>query len=231
MREFRASMNYALRLTFSITIPASIGLWILAPVIVRILFQRGEFTPHAVDATAGALRAFAIGMPFVSGVRMLVPGFFALKDAKTPVTIATVAVVVNAVTAYLLMQPLKHVGLALAIAIAASVNFSLLLVFFRRRAGLIGGRVLVAGVVRIVLCSASMGGVVLLLIAWGDFFEGVGKWIAAAQLFAAIFASIAVYLGLLRIASPVECAALIGILKRRRVPTPAAPTALEEERP
>jgi putative peptidoglycan lipid II flippase len=55
-----------------------------------------------------------------------VSAFYALHDTKTPVKIATVCLVINAVLNVTLMFPMKIGGIALASSIAGAVNCLLL---------------------------------------------------------------------------------------------------------
>lgn len=135
LERFRTTLGVSLRLTFLLSIPAAVGLFLLSEPIVKILFERGAFTAEATLATAAALEWFAVKIPFVAGVRNLVSGFYALQDSKTPVLIAVVALIVNGVTALLLMGPFLHVGLAAALAISSALNMMLLVWFLQRRIG------------------------------------------------------------------------------------------------
>ena len=108
--------------------------FIVPDAIMRGLFMHGKFT--AADATAAAqtLMAYAVGLlPFVL-IRSVVATFYARGDTATPVKAALVAVAVNIGFKILLMGPLAQIGLALATAIGAWINFTLV-VWFASRAG------------------------------------------------------------------------------------------------
>ena len=92
-----------------------------------------------------------------SGVKILASGFYALQDTRTPVKVATVALLPNLISAILLMGPLGYGGLALATSIASIVNFTLLLSLLKRRVGGIDLGDLLASVGRTVVASAVMG--------------------------------------------------------------------------
>lgn len=109
------------------------ALIVIAHPIVTALFQRGAFGPEEATATAGALAAFAIGLPAFVLVKVLSPGFFAREDTKTPVWCAGAGMVVNIVLNLILMQFLGHVGIALATGLAAWVNGGALAVILHRR--------------------------------------------------------------------------------------------------
>ena len=203
-------------MVFLIDIPAAAGLFILSIPIIRILFERGLFTDKATIATAGALQMFALGIPFVSGVRNLVPAFFALRSPKTPVAIATIALFANAALALILMRPMLHVGLALAMASSAAVNFFLLLYLFRRKVGKIGGRKMVFSVGRTLIATAIMSLFLIAAIHYGNLFEVGGILYQAGTLAILIIICLILYIAIIRIISPEEYHALINMIKRRK---------------
>ncbi len=225
IRAFRNTTNYALRLVFLIDIPAAVGLFILAQPIVRVLFQRGAFDAQATLATAGALKMFALGIPFVSGVRNLVPAFFALRSPKTPVIIATVALVVNALMALMLMQTMLHIGLALAMVISSSINFVLLVIWLRKKIGRLGARKIVASVARTIVAAAIMGGFIIVAIKFGNLFASKALASQLLTLGLLIMISVMLYILIIRFISPEEYLAIIHMIKRKK-PKPAISDAL-----
>ena len=52
--------------------------------MIRVLFEHGRFGPEDTLRTAGALAAFAVGLPAFVLVKALTPGFFAREDTRTP---------------------------------------------------------------------------------------------------------------------------------------------------
>ncbi|MDA0340250.1 MAG: murein biosynthesis integral membrane protein MurJ [Proteobacteria bacterium] len=131
--EARASQNRALELGMLLTLPAAVGLIVLAGPIVEVLFQRGAFDSQATDQTALALAAYAAGLPAFVLIKIFQPGFFARRDTATPVKIAAFAVVLNLILNLILMRYYAHVGLAMATAIAAWVNMAALAMLLHRR--------------------------------------------------------------------------------------------------
>jgi putative peptidoglycan lipid II flippase len=212
----KATMNYALRFAFLIDIPSAVGLYLLALPIVRVLFERGEFTDATAVATAGALCFFALKIPFVSGARNLVPGFFALKDAKTPVVASVVAVVVNAACAYALMHTMLHRGLALALVLSSAVNFLILLVCFRRKVGPLGWRKIAASVGRTCIASGIMGAAIIVGQHYAGLLEVHSFGARLGVLFALIALGAVVFLTTIRFISLEEYRALAGMIGRRR---------------
>jgi putative peptidoglycan lipid II flippase len=160
--EMLSTLNFALRQVVFITLPASVGLVLLRREVVAVLFERGAFDERSTAATAAALAAYCLGLVGIAGVRVVAPGFFALRDTLTPVITAAVAMVVHLAACLLLIPYLGHAGIALASSLAAYVNLLLLLGLLRRRVGLLGGRRLAKSVLRLAAAAAVMGWVV-----WG----------------------------------------------------------------
>lgn len=215
IESLKKTLNYGLRLAFLIAIPSAVGLFILSRLSVSVLFERGEFTPATTFATAAALSVFALKIPFVSGVRNLVPAFFALKDAKTPVIISAVAVIVNLVIAFILMKPYLHVGLAWALVISAIVNFSLLAYFLRRKIGSLGFRSITLSAAKTIFASAIMAFFLEVALQNTIHLVMASFWMKAALLVGLIFGGIAIFMIITRIINKTEYRALTGLIRRK----------------
>jgi len=155
--ELKETFTDSLSIALFITIPAAVGLIVLRVPIISLLFYRGEFDYSSVVSTAEALLYFSIGLPAVSGVRVMANGFYALKDTATPVKIGAVSIALNIVLCFLLMGPLRHGGLALAVSVAAFLNAFLLLYVFRRREGRLRLRRLFVSLVKTTIACTAMG--------------------------------------------------------------------------
>jgi len=151
------SIQFGLRLVAVITIPASVGLIVLREPIIRLLFQRGEFDARATQLTAVAVLCYGIGMLFVAANQVLVRGFHARQDMMTPLLIGGATFCVNVLSAFLLVRPLGHAGLALANSIGAISGSLLLLAGLGRALPLPYGRLL-RSLAQLLLASLAMGG-------------------------------------------------------------------------
>jgi putative peptidoglycan lipid II flippase len=114
--------NKALEFSMLLTLPAASALIFIAEPLIAVLFERGDFSNTATLASAAALTAYAFGLPAYVLNKVLIPGYYARGDSKTPVKFAVLALIVNVVLNLSLIGPLGHVGLAAATAIAAWVN-------------------------------------------------------------------------------------------------------------
>ncbi len=130
--EFSALLDWAMRWVALIGLPAALALVLLAGPLVTTIFQYGAFTAYDVDMAARSLVAFSLGLPGLILVKVLAPGFYARQDTRTPAKVAVISVLVNIAVSLLLFVPLAHVGLALAVTIAAYVNCGLLYWYLRR---------------------------------------------------------------------------------------------------
>ena len=155
--KLRDDFSFALRLLFFITIPAMAGLIALREPIVNILFQRGKFDYAATAGTADALLFYSLGIWAIVGVRIVTASFYSMQDTKTPIKILVVTVMTNIILSLALMGPLKHSGLALANALASTVNFLLLFYFLRKKLERLGARRIIKSFLKISLASIAMG--------------------------------------------------------------------------
>ena len=162
------SQNRALEFAALLTVPAAFALMAASGPVIAVLFGRGAFGPGAQEATAWVLTAYAIGLPAHVLVKILATGYFAREDTKTPVKIAIVALAVNVIFNLILMQPLAHVGIALATSISAFVNAGLLALGLYRAGRLNVDTELRRRLPRIVMASIAMAAAVAAVVmgAW-----------------------------------------------------------------
>jgi putative peptidoglycan lipid II flippase len=119
--------------------------------------------------TAWALTAYSVGLAGYAAIKVLSPAFYALDDAKTPMYISLVSIILHVPTSFGLMQLLStvgvtaerpngfgHAGVALATSIVALANLTALAWFMRRRIGRLNGREIVSSFVRVMIASAAM---------------------------------------------------------------------------
>src|SRR3546814_6092017 len=126
------SLNRGLEFALRLTLPATVALIVIAVPVIAGLFQHGRFGADDAAATAAALTAFAWGLPAYVLVKILQPAFYAREDTVTPFRYSVVSVVVNVALSLVLFWQLRHVGIALATALAAWLNAVLLALSLRR---------------------------------------------------------------------------------------------------
>jgi putative peptidoglycan lipid II flippase len=130
---FSDMLDWGLRLTILLTLPAAIALAVLAVPLVSTLFQHGAFSAEDTIQTRSALIAYSVGLVGLILVKVLAPGYYARLDIKTPVKIALLTLGLTQLMNLAFIVPLRHAGLALAIGLASCFNAGLLLRGLRRR--------------------------------------------------------------------------------------------------
>lgn len=152
---FSRALDWGLRTTLLISIPAMLGLVVLAKPIVATLFQHGAFTAHDADMVGLSLAALSFGLPAFAIVKVLAPAFYARQDTRTPVRAGVIAMISNMALNVVLVGvlffcwqnpatqgagllariahvPGLHVGIALASSLASYLNLWLLWRALRR---------------------------------------------------------------------------------------------------
>ncbi len=152
-----ANQNRAIEVSVILTLPAAVGIAVLAGPITSVLFEHGAFTPEDRVAVATALLAFSFGLPAYVLNKALTPGFFGRHDTKTPVKISAASLILNIVLNIAFLPILGHVGIALGTSISAWLNAGLLSYFLYRRRHLIPDERLKKRLPRMILATALMG--------------------------------------------------------------------------
>lgn len=130
--KFSQMLDWAIRFVVLIALPATLALIILAEPILFTLFYHGEMKSSDILMSSYSLKAYALGLFAFMLIKVLVPGYFARQDMKSPVRIGIIAIIANIVMKPLVVIPLVmlwglgHVGLAFTTAMAAYVNAYLL---------------------------------------------------------------------------------------------------------
>jgi putative peptidoglycan lipid II flippase len=136
--EYSQLLDWGLRLTVLLALPAAVVMLLLGGPITAMLFERGAFTARDVAQTEWAVMAYAVGVLGLIAVKILAPGFYVHADLRTPVRISIIVLVVtqliNALLVFFVVPPgYKHAALALGTSLGALLNATLLLHGLRNR--------------------------------------------------------------------------------------------------
>lgn len=196
--DYSHMLDWGLRLTCLIALPAAVGLGLLAEGLIAVLFQGGQFTARDVGQTALALTGYAVGLFGLIAVKILAPGYYAQQNIKTPVKIAIGVLVATQVANLALVPWLKHAGLAWSISLGALANAALLYVGLRRRGTYLPAPGWPGFLARIAIALVLLAGVLWLANARIDWVGLHGAWLLRAGLLAAVLAvAVGVYFGTL----------------------------------
>jgi putative peptidoglycan lipid II flippase len=130
--EYSRLLDWGLRITVVLAVPAAVALAVLALPLIAMLFQYGRFSIEDAWMTRQALVAYSLGLVGMILVKILAPGFYARQNVRTPVKIGLVTLVATQLMNLALVGPLRHAGLALAIGLGACLNAGLLYFYLRR---------------------------------------------------------------------------------------------------
>jgi len=145
-----------------LAVPAAAALIAGGIPVISVIFMHGKFGYDDVLLTYNSLVTASIGIIFISALRITTPAFYAMKDTRTPVISATVALFINLGAGYILMHtPLKHAGLTLANTLSATVQMSILMVYLNSKTGGIDFKKIVRSVMKFIIASTVMVALIL----------------------------------------------------------------------
>ncbi len=132
--EYSALLDWGLRLTFILALPAAVALAVLSTPLVTGLFHYGAFSANDVEMTRQALMAYSLGLIGLILVKVLAPAFYSRQNIKTPVKIAIISLISTQLMnlIFVFAIDLKHAGLALSIGLGACINAGLLYYYLRK---------------------------------------------------------------------------------------------------
>lgn len=136
--EFSALLDWGLRMTLLLTLPAAVALGLIGVPLISTLFQHGAFTANDALQTRVALAAYSIGLTGLISVKILAPAFYSRQDIRTPVRFGIITLVATQLMnlAFIpLLKPLGygHAGLSLSIGLASLLNAAMLFIGLRKR--------------------------------------------------------------------------------------------------
>ena len=208
-------MAYGVNLILLITIPATVGLVILATPIVQVAFERGAFTPNDTIMTSSALIFYSLGL-VASSLRLLITRvYYSLQDTKTPMINGAISVGLNIILNLILIQFMAHAGLAFATTIANTMATLLLYYNLKNKIGSLGTRRYIINFVKAGLASIVMGFIVYIVYHGLYNFLGVSKMANLISLLSAVGVGVIVYGVLCYIFGIEEVKEIIGQVKDR----------------
>jgi putative peptidoglycan lipid II flippase len=213
---FRATVSTGLRQIAFLLVPAAVVSAVLAEPIVRLLFQRGEFTPDQTPVVASALAAFSAGLVFNGAMLMLNRAFFSLELNWIPTRIALGNLFLNAILDYPLAKWVGVWGIPLATAICNVAGTWALLVVLRGRLRRVDGGAIASTVLRVSVASAVVAAVSWTV--WRPLDSALGRSFAAqvVSLGIALGAAVAVYFVSCRLLQVRELDVVLSLRSRLR---------------
>ena len=194
--EYSRLLDWGLRLTLLLALPAAVALAALSLPLTTTLFGYGKFSDHDALMTQQALLAYSVGLLGLILVKVLAPGFYARQNIRTPVKIAIFTLVATQLMNLAFYKPLQHAGLALAIGLGACINAGLLFYHLRKHQIYQPQPGWLKFGSKIVFAAAAMGSALWFGAGYTDWLRADGitrAWILTAL----VTAGAGIYLGLL----------------------------------
>ncbi len=159
--QIRMTLLFALRQSYFLVFPAMIGLLILRLPISDLLFGWNTNSTTDVEMIASATLYSGLGLVAFAWVKVCVSGFYAIQNTRTPVIIATFAMIFNILLNFVLVGPLGFRGLALSTTLAFTLNVVLLYAFLCRRYGVLMNRRTAESLLKSTVSGAVMAAAVI----------------------------------------------------------------------
>lgn len=204
LHTFQETIVHLLRLVAFESLPAAVGLVVLATPIVQLCFERGAFDHSATLMTARTVSCLSIGLMAYAASKVLSGAFYALHDTRTPVRLAMQALLVNMGLAVVLIGPLRIGGVALATALSNSFNAWRLLTTLERKLNLSFLPTLVDPLRRMGLAALLMGGW-----CWAVWMGWGARMAPLAGLLVVIVSGMLVYGGICRLLGVAELSTVL----------------------
>lgn len=163
MEELKETISFSFRLVSFISIPSMVGLISLKTPIIHLLFERGLFDTYATQMTAKALLFYSVGLWAIAGSRSLVSAFYSLKDTWTPLKISLICLGANIIFNAILIQPLRHAGLALATSLSSTLNLILIFRYLNLKIGNLSLKNDIKSLIKNLLSSIPTGFIVYII--------------------------------------------------------------------
>ncbi len=168
------SQNRSLEFAMLLTVPSAVALSVISTPIVRVLFERGAFSPGDTRATSLALAIFALGLPSFVLIKVFSPAYFAREDTRTPMRYASISLTANTAGSaglFFLFRDLgwmPHLGIAVASVFGGWLNAWLLWRGLKNTGHFVLDKRTRRNLPRIVLASLAMGSALVILADLGS---------------------------------------------------------------
>ena len=153
-----------------LSLPAAVGIFILPELIVRILFERGEFNIESTVLTAQALKFYSIGLVAFILMKIFTPIFFAYENVKPTLYVTFFNLVLNTVLSIILFIYIGFVGIAIATSISAWISVFVLYYYLQKNCYFIFSSKIIKPTILVLLASFIIG---IYIYFFKDYFDEI----------------------------------------------------------
>ncbi len=209
------TLRFTFTATLFIVLPATVGLIAAAEPIITMLYFHGQYTLVDVNKTIPTLQAFAVGIPAVASIRLLVALFYALQDTKTPVVVSFFSLLVTGGLGWWLSLSYEVVGLAWGLSGGTWFQFFLLVFFLRLQKGFPRGWWAWSNITKYALAAGMMGGAAWYGSQFGDWERGIALWKNWVVFISVISGSAGLYFAFLLLLRDSQALRWLRLIRRR----------------
>jgi len=200
LHEVGRDIGAGVRTSSALVLPAAAGFICLGPYVATLLYRWGQTNAYEAHYIGVTLQALAVGLVSFSAFYVLLRGFYAVEDTRTPFWINVVLNVFNAALAVTLYRlaptKLQVPALGLALGLSYVVTTFLAWRLLSRRVGGLDTYVTVRALVRLTL-AAVLAFVPATVVAHGmSRLLGPGQLATAAALGAALVVATLIFIPL-----------------------------------
>lgn len=216
-REVAASLSHGLRLVAVAVVPAAVALFVLGRDITIAMYFHGPINRPSAVYIGMVLTAMAVGLVAFSSHHMVLRGFYAYEDTKTPLFLQMVIIGTSSslavAAAFALPPQWVTVGAAAGNAIGYWIGYSVSLQVIRRRLGGIEGRKLAVTYARTFAAAALAGMVAYGVARLTTTLLGTSPWSSLAAVAAGGTLMLVVYLVVAKFLRVAEVQEILGMVR------------------
>ena len=161
MLQGKKVMNASIKSVLFLTVPATIGMIILARPLIEIAFVHGKFTVEDGISATSTLRFYSLSLISISLTNVLNRIYYSLNDTKTPFVIGALNVIINVGLNLLVAHHYGTDGLAASVSIATTAAVFIGFYLLRKKIGNLGTKSYIKAIIKTVMASVAMGLVAL----------------------------------------------------------------------
>ena len=128
IKQFSKELIISFKIGLFFSIPAAFVFIFYNDLLIKVLFERGEFTFNETKQTSVALFAYSLGIPAFIMMKSCQPAFLATGNTKTPMYIGFILLILNIILSFILMSLLNHAGIALATSIVSWIGTTIYII-------------------------------------------------------------------------------------------------------
>ncbi len=156
LEEYKNDLSLGIRNVSFVILPCAVGIMAIRVPLVRAIYLQGNFSEENVSVLSGLLAVYSVGMIGYSIRQVILQGFYAIKETKTPVRINIFILLLNMLLTVILVKPFGSKGIPMAYSLAGLASAFTQTYFLKRRVGEINKKEIQSSFGRMLICSAVM---------------------------------------------------------------------------